>query len=360
LLDRQPTDQIPQLTGLRAVGSIMVVLYHFHASAVHPIFQPLLSYGGGMGVALFFALSGYILTLIYAGSFQNRISRKDYATFIWRRIARIYPLHLVFLLFVVVTYPTFVDPALSGPRQLVLNLLMMQAWTFDPFSFVQASWSISIEFLFYLLFPFIVRRLTVRRAVWSFFILATIYAVIASEVFPMSEEVLTFTRHRIFGYGSFFVLGCYVAKLGDLPTVKQIARHPLALAICCGLLVLSCYFPVWRLTILAFILPALVLVVHHSSIAAKALGSRVAVYLGDLSYSIYLSHQLAFMVVALILQALGVANPVLFWLAVYTVILSASALTYHCVEVPARAWLRKIEPRRSTALSSTMEDRRAR
>lgn len=133
MLHRQPNDQIPQLTGLRAVGSIMVVLYHFHVSAVHPIFQPLLSYGGGMGVALFFGLSGYILTLIYAGTFQNRISRKDYGRFIWRRIARIYPLHLIFLLFVVMTYPTFVDPALSGPRQLVLNLLMMQAWTFDPF-----------------------------------------------------------------------------------------------------------------------------------------------------------------------------------------------------------------------------------
>lgn len=142
---------ILSLTGLRAVGVILVVVYHFHKME-GTVLAPLVNAAGVAGLMIFFALSGYILTYVHHTELSNGGVR-PWAAFLWKRLARIYPLHFFMLFIFVIFFPAFGDPAASGQRQLFLNLTLTHGWFDDPLSFVQASWSISVEFFCYLIFP---------------------------------------------------------------------------------------------------------------------------------------------------------------------------------------------------------------
>src|SRR4051794_9498627 len=99
-----PAKDIPHMTGLRALAASMVLLLHLdeiHGNVLARHF--LLVEQGYLGVDIFFVLSGYILSHVYSEMFLP-ISIRAYGLFLWRRFARIYPVHLVTLtaLFVMV------------------------------------------------------------------------------------------------------------------------------------------------------------------------------------------------------------------------------------------------------------------
>src|SRR3546814_14984278 len=99
-----PGRDILHLTGLRAVAALMVLSMHLDqiygnvlARYLAPIDQ------GYLGVDVFFVLSGFILSHVYAAE----ISARTYGVFLWRRFARLYPIHLATLagLILMVTSP---------------------------------------------------------------------------------------------------------------------------------------------------------------------------------------------------------------------------------------------------------------
>lgn len=151
----------PSLEGLRFLASLAIVLYHFvpytergHAS---PDF-----WSGRFSVAvdLFFVISGIVIANGYLG---RTSSWREYAEFIRRRFARLYPLHLATLGF----YAMIGAAAATGIvrvaneskyafNELAANLLLVHAWGFSSqLSFNYVSWSISAEWFVYLLFPLI-------------------------------------------------------------------------------------------------------------------------------------------------------------------------------------------------------------
>src|SRR6266567_7058688 len=144
---------IPALTGLRGVAAAWVALFHLTVGV------PILRYGD-MGVDVFFILSGYVLTYVYAGKLTNAA---DYFGFIRARLARIYPLHLVtlcVLALMVVALPDFAE-RYPMPEQrwgfgpFLASLVLVQNWGyFLPTSWNTPSWSLSAEWLAYLIFPF--------------------------------------------------------------------------------------------------------------------------------------------------------------------------------------------------------------
>jgi peptidoglycan/LPS O-acetylase OafA/YrhL len=151
----------PSLEGLRFLASLAIVLYHFvpytdrgHAS---PDF-----WSGRLSVAvdLFFVISGIVIANGYLG---RTSSWREYAQFIRRRFARLYPLHLATLGF----YAAIGAAAAIGIlrvaneskyafNEIGANLLLVHAWGFSSqLSFNYVSWSISAEWFVYLLFPLI-------------------------------------------------------------------------------------------------------------------------------------------------------------------------------------------------------------
>lgn len=112
---------------------------------------------GSNAVSFFFVLSGFILTYNYADSLLKGLSASDYKRFVWDRLARVYPVHVLTLLLVVPIAMLSPNHPLDW-RALPFHLLLLQCWwpSSSPpwFSYLNTpSWSISCEWFFYVLAP---------------------------------------------------------------------------------------------------------------------------------------------------------------------------------------------------------------
>jgi peptidoglycan/LPS O-acetylase OafA/YrhL len=144
---------IKPLTALRFFFALCVFLSHY-AIGEKPVF-----YEGYIGVGFFFILSGFIIAYNYKGKIREKtIFSKDTKAFIIARIARIYPLHCVTFLFVLLlTVRGVIKQGTAFPWKplwfnvtLLHSFIPIKAWYF---SFNAVSWSISDELFFYLMFP---------------------------------------------------------------------------------------------------------------------------------------------------------------------------------------------------------------
>ena len=127
------------------------------ASVVHESFRV-----GRLGVDLFFALSGFILTHTYITKLGPRLHRSGTLRFWWLRLARIYPVHFVMLnvagLAVLAQQKLGVGDSGSrdwlNPVDYLKQVFLLQEWGPDPqrgWNF--PAWSLSMEWLAYLIFP---------------------------------------------------------------------------------------------------------------------------------------------------------------------------------------------------------------
>ncbi|MFF5177948.1 acyltransferase family protein [Micromonospora sp. NPDC000316] len=144
--------RLPSLTGLRWIAALLV--FGFHAGTMRIIAEPdykavvdaVFSLGLS-GVQFFFILSGFVLVW----SARPGDSRRAF----WRRrVAKIYPNHLVLWAAALLVAWWFADPVL--PAAALENLLLLQAWDPRPgwfYSINTVSWSLSCEFFFYLCLP---------------------------------------------------------------------------------------------------------------------------------------------------------------------------------------------------------------
>ena len=85
------SSRIEGLTGLRGYAALWVLLLHFtynwdSGSAVRQV-----AAHGAYGVIVFFVLSGFILSYVYAGTFAKGVTAGSYRRFLWHRFARVYP-----------------------------------------------------------------------------------------------------------------------------------------------------------------------------------------------------------------------------------------------------------------------------
>ncbi|MBL3699724.1 acyltransferase [Leucobacter luti] len=153
--------RLNSLTGLRWWAAFLVFLYHMLVFAPLPGPVSRLFEQGYLGVTFFFVLSGFVLTW----SMRPGVST---STFYWRRFARIWPAHIVALLFAIPVFYTlgavqegsFLKPFDLGI--LLLSVVLLQGWWANPailFSGNPAAWTLTVEALFYALHPWLSRLL---------------------------------------------------------------------------------------------------------------------------------------------------------------------------------------------------------
>ena len=155
----QRPQKLDALTSLRFFAAAMIVVSH-----AHPIFGSLgiaTAAPLGQGVSFFFVLSGFILAYNYPVLANGSETRHFWLA----RFARVWPLHAVTgLLWVAVVFnfdrQTYFS-GYDGLARLLTNIFLLQAWI--PLkdwalSFNGVSWSLSVEFFFYALFPFLIAR----------------------------------------------------------------------------------------------------------------------------------------------------------------------------------------------------------
>jgi peptidoglycan/LPS O-acetylase OafA/YrhL len=172
--------RLDALTTLRFFAAALIVIGHsdtifgpFAAARAAPFNQ---------GVSFFFVLSGFILTWNYPvlNDWQQR------RHFLLARFARIWPLHFVTCVLWIAIIFNFdraaYFPGTEGLLKLLANLLLVQAWVPDhnwALSFNGVSWSISTELFFYLMFPLLI-ALWKKRWHQIFLIQASIIFLIVS------------------------------------------------------------------------------------------------------------------------------------------------------------------------------------
>ncbi|MCT7661812.1 acyltransferase family protein [Mycobacterium deserti] len=370
------TGEIKALSGLRIVAAAWVVLFHFRplleqaAPGFRSAFAPLLDCGA-QGVDLFFILSGFVLTWNYLDRMGESFSWRATAHFLWLRLARVWPVYLVTMhlaaLWIIFTLNVGHVPSEAAGSLTAMNwirqVLLVQLW-FQPFfdgsSWDGPAWSISAEWLAYLLFGalvmviFRIARATRARGLICLAVVASLPPVLllmATGLFytPWSwlpRIVMQFTAgallcaavrrlrptdraRRAAGYGSLLLAGGIVANLYLLDA------HPIPTIHDSSGLVDVLFVPlVLTLAIGTGTLPAM-------------LSLRPVVYLGHISFSLYMVHELVHTTwnwtvvqfeVRLTPDSAGKAT----LLGLLAAALAGAALLYHFVEEPARKWMRRM------------------
>lgn len=348
---------LPALTGLRALAALWVVLFHFSDLTVSLVpgmkdLMPLFD-KGWIGVNVFFMLSGFILTYNYQAYFSEFKWRK-YRKFLGLRLARIYPVYLFSLLLMVLMFTAaFVlhvslnkqgDYSLTG---FLAYLFMVQGWGDSGwYPWNGPAWSVSAEWFAYLGFPVALLLLGKVRSLTQVY--AAIFLVFAIG-FGLTETQLLETLTTIDFENLINVSMCFL--IGTLATVLYRAYEktpgiwevltPLLLVVFVGAAVL---FPAWTSYATVIIPFLLVGLACGKDIISQILGSKVMVYLGKISYSIYLLHMIIkFFVMGTLMKYVTVGSPTvrgLLLLTIFGLVIAAAAATFHFVEEPMRRRLR--------------------
>jgi len=343
------------LTAMRFFAAVWVVAYHFWPAL--GIARPLLVAKGYLGVDLFFILSGFILCHVYLTPFGER--RYSYRAFLWARLARIYPTHIVTLIgFGSLVYLGSLIGVRDGGNVLVWSSLpaqlsLTQAWGLSPQGgWNHPAWSISAEWFAYLCFPAFAAATWAGRARPRLAALAAVVLAVAFEIgferlagMPLTEATILWGAVRIlppFAIGCGVYLSWWRCPLQNAATAVAIAGASLAAA----LLAIDLHAPDWAA--IAMFGGLIYGLAGLSSAGSPLLSGAISIYLGEVSFALYM-----------VSVPWGVAfNKGVHWLfhlpgealtpAIWSIqclgVVPAAMLLHHLIERPAREVMRRHGP----------------
>lgn len=344
-------ERLDALTGLRIFAALWVCGDHFRQITPttvweYPLVDPLFQ-NGGFGVELFFVLSGFILAHVYFDRFRQGVSRPQYWSFVTYRIARIYPVHVVTLLIMIALFVAafVITGEVSGeaerysPVAILSALTLTQAW-FNIDTPNMPSWSISAEWFAYLLFPLLCIALArVRGSLYWFLGLGFALSFLSTVVYP--DYLLRIAACFPIG------MAAYLIAQRIRPTLE---RMPYLGLITTVLIITWAMLPGDPRPEVGTVLFA-VLIMALSTQAdwtSRALSTRFLVYLGQVSFAIYMFHWIARVIVRVPLEQAGILEqlPPRVIVASYLVVTMIGAiLLFHFVEEPGRRAIRALSKR---------------
>ena len=345
-----PLDLKP-LTALRFAAAIWVVSYTYWPQLAGAV-TPALVTKGYLGVEMFFVLSGFILSHVYLQGFGE--GRFRYGSFLWARIARIYPLHIAIMaglgaLGVAATLGgvAFGTDLINWPA-FPANVLLLHAWGLAPqAAWNHPSWSISAEWFAYLTFPafaWAAWRLKARPTLavtGALILLFGLYAVFQRLAgFSLTEATFRWGALRIVPC---FAYGCAVYLLwrsGAIARRGQAIGWSLAFATLAIVLGQIGAPDATLVTVFGGLILALA---SLTSTGSRLLTGPVGVYLGEISYSVYMVCFPWLLVCTKLLEQLHGTDqfPLPLWLGLMVGVVPAAALLHHLIERPARTVLRR-------------------
>ena len=333
---------LPKLDGIRAIAAGLVVVYHVGLDLIP----------GGMGVLIFFVLSGFLITWLLLQEHQ-KTGTISIGKFYARRSLRIFPAFYVFWL--VVTGYTLVRGLRVNWPQGVSSLAYVsnyyQGLNQYPLGAYSHTWSLAVEEQFYLLYPvgllFLLRF--PRRVPWVLggLILAVWALRLTSELVLGVHDAYLYTAFEM--RADHLLIGCLLAVLlyrGYLDGAwRFFQKLPAGVLVTVGLMAVSLL--AWRIeggtryrnTIGFIIDPLLVavlllqLLASGRSVLTRWLDNRVIRYLGTISYPMYLYHGLVVAAAKGFMTWLG-APLVVSGIVAGLAVVGAASASYYLVEKP--------------------------
>jgi peptidoglycan/LPS O-acetylase OafA/YrhL len=386
-------DNLDALTGLRFVAAFTIAFGHASAAWL-PV--------TAIGMPLFFTLSGFIIHYVYGDAFAAQ-PRRAAGEFAIARFSRIYPLY-AFLLGYQLFFTPMGPPLAHLSQLPLLLAYLSASWTWFPYMidggmagdwFYAISWSVPTEIFFYICYALFLYRIAGLRSIriclialigfcvfaylyfYTLFLTRDAWEPALLSHFPQYVARTTdfnqslyrwFLYHSPYSRILEFIAGVLTCQLFRLVRREGIALrhlHPGAIA-AAGFVVLAFLFPAFGYlgeanpwlaagnhSLGAFLVtlhmnflfaPACCLLIFSLALGgtalARVLASRPCRYLGDISYSTYLSHPLA----PRILMHAGVtlSSSVAYVVVLFALIYAMSTVLYAVVELPAKRWLRRM------------------
>lgn len=306
----------PGIAGLRAIAVISVLLFHagFQSFA-----------GGFVGVDVFFVISGFLITRLIVEEVANTGSL-DFSGFYVRRARRLFPALFVtlvgcfvaaFLLFTAQHFQRFGGELLYSSTSLSNMFFWNESGYFDTASSFKPllhTWSLSVEEQFYLIWPLtlvLLTKKTGKRGVWAFLAIASAVSLYASwkvqngysadwvnisgwlatRLKDGASTIFYLTPFRLFE----FAIG---AAFVWIKPFRQLAPAPRELAMAAGLALIAyavftydhnTVFPSYN-ALAPCLGAALVIWADDAQFLGFVVRNKVAVFVGEISYSLYLVH----------------------------------------------------------------------
>ena len=323
---------VDSLDGLRGLAAFAVVISHM-GSLVQAFghYDPFeLKKLGGEGVALFFALSGFLMAWLYGGKPFSRAAAADYLV---SRFARIYPVYLVAIGVSVALsslFGAFYIEHLTRPVDIVRHIFLMGS--------TGVFWSIPPEIQFYLFFLLLWRYFSApQRYQWLGIGIATLLALAALLNFP-GPGIGLISKLPYFLFG---------ALAGRWHALHPVAK-PSIFAALCGLGLLALFMPsrilglvtlhnFWGLSTALVAALIVYFIAWEHPLTKFIFASRPLRFLGKISFSLYLFHVPVMFLMNRVFGA--VLPPPLLIALVITAVIACSFTTYTLIEAPARKLL---------------------
>lgn len=299
------TDWRPEIDGLRAVAVLTVVAFH-----AFPALMP----GGFIGVDVFFVISGYLITGILLRELAE--AKFSIMKFYERRARRLFPALALVLVATMLAVWLVGDPAavestakhgLAGAFSVANVVYWREAGYFDTASHLKPFlnlWSLGVEEQFYLAWP-LVLMLLFRRQRWLVWTLAVICLGSLAGAQMLSERARDAAFYlpifRVWELGSGAILACLVGRgWAGGRWLSCAGRQILGVAgivlILSSAMLLDASMPFPGVWAIPPVLGACAVLWagtgdrQTSGSASSLLTNRVAVYIGTISYSLYLWH----------------------------------------------------------------------
>jgi peptidoglycan/LPS O-acetylase OafA/YrhL len=262
------------------------------------------SSAGAFGVDLFFLLSAYLITSLLLRE-RQATGRIDLRSFYLRRILRIWPLYF-FALAITPIWSHF-QPTTGMPiRYLVAYLLLAGNWMTaiygPPPSFMSILWSVSVEEQFYLCWPVLLKATSRKAMAWVAGVLVgtawiTRISLARGTLNAYTVWPNTLARLDAIGFG-ILLAAAYGAELPNWKFHRRACL--LAVGLAAWLLAGHYAGPTSVYTILGYPVMTLGSIAIFLAFAGAQIQSRTLVYLGKISYGLYVYHVLSLTVVRLL------------------------------------------------------------
>ena len=319
-----PKRRIDELDSLRGVAALVVVLYHYtfrfeELFGIEFITDYFNLPHGHYGVELFFVISGFVI-------FMSIEKTNNPFKFFYKRFVRLYPTFWIAMIF------SFICISLFGPELLkvsvsdfLVNFTMIPSF-FNVDSVDGVYWTLKVEMFFYL----VVFLVLVLKKKESYKLLGYLYIVLGIISFIILRPTFYYF------YGSLFLIGINYYKIWKGNSNWQ---NHLQIFIC---LVLTLFYSSLEFFIVTSILVSVFYLMVFEKL--KFLKISFLLFLGKISYSLYLIHQYLGYTIQLKLIDTGIENfLILLIIPLLISILIASLITFY-IEKPIITFLNKREP----------------
>ena len=325
------------LNGLRAIAALAVVFSHINISLSMFQIPPLNSSDlAGYGVTLFFALSGFLISLLLFKE-KGRFQRIDIRKFYIRRILRIWPLYYLYLMIWLFSANLFFRETINYPS-LLLHVFFFPNIAFIagfPLPRLSHYWTLGVEEQFYSFWPLFLRKVrNPYRSLGLFIIIFLVVKVIFRLLdigwgYRIPYAAITVSRFDCMAIGA---IGAYVYFSDQRKLLKIIYSLPVQL-ISWGVVLLAAVNKFHLISLLdheIFSVVTVVLIINlcSNSRTVIKLDYRLMDFLGKISFGIYVYHPLVIFFAAILLNHLKTSLTVKLFLIYSSVSLTTILVAY--------------------------------